>query len=117
MTAQVKALAAPDLKEAKKGVLKVSELKEVAHGVVPPYHRASQGDMIIMQVKTSTGNEWEARHALTEAEVEKPVIFDIPRDVFEIRIVPGATAELRYTVIRMSAAPETSPPLTLKLEL
>ena len=116
MTAQVKALTAPDLKEAVNRVLHVSQLKGDAHGVVPPYHQAADGDLITLHVKTSTGNTWEGSHVLTAAEVGKPVIFAIPKDIFENKLVPGARAELYYTITKNGNA-ESSPLLTVQLEL
>lgn len=116
MTAQVKAFVAPDLREAVNGVLHLSQLQGDAHGVVPPYPQANQGDMITLQVETTTGNKWEARHVLTAAELGKSVIFAIPKDVFEKKLVPGARAELHYTVTRNNGNAESSPLLTVQLE-
>ncbi|MBH3407206.1 hypothetical protein I5P86_19320 [Pseudomonas glycinae] len=116
MTAQVKALEAPTLKEAENGVLFLGKLKGDAHGGVPPYQQAAAGDVIIMKVETSTGNEWEGRHVLSAAEVGEPVIFAIPKHVFEKKLVPGAEAELHYTVTRNNGNAESSPLLTVQLE-
>jgi len=115
MTAQVKTLVAPELEEAKNGVLKVSELKEAAHGVVPPYQQAAAGDRITLHVETSTGNKWEGSHVLTAAEVGKQVSFAIPKSVFEKHLVPGANAKLHYTITQNGNS-LMSPSLTVQLE-
>lgn len=116
MTAQVKTLVALILKEAENGVLFLSKLKGDAHGDVPPYQQAVAGDVITMKVETSTGNKWEARHTLTAAEVGKSVIFAIPKDVFEKKLVPGARAELHYTVTINNGNASSSPLLKVQLE-
>ena len=116
MTAQVKALEAPVLEEAVNGVLHVGKLKGDAHSVVPPFSQAAVGDVINMHVRTSTGNEWQEIRVLTAAEVGRPVIFAIPKDVFEKKLVPGARAELHYTVTSNNGNAVLSPLLTVQLE-
>ncbi|ANI52587.1 hypothetical protein PDR5_08570 [Pseudomonas sp. DR 5-09] len=44
------------------------------------------------------------------------MIFAIPKDVFEKKLVPGAKAELHYTVTRFNGNAESSPLLTVQLE-
>jgi hypothetical protein len=116
MTAQVKTLAAPTLKEAVKGVLHIGKLQGNAHGHVPPNPNFAIGDTITFVVETSTGNTNEQLHALTAAELGRPVVISIPKDVFEKNLKPGATAELFYTWAGHDQTSETSPHLKLKLE-
>ena len=116
MTAQVKTLAAPTLKETENGVLFLSKLKGDAHGDVPPYQQAAAGDRITLHVKTSTGNKWEGSHVLTAPEVGKPTIFSIPKSVFEKQLVPRASADLHYNITPIGGAPQQSPTLRVQLE-
>jgi len=116
MTAQVKNLATPTLKEAENGVLHVGKLQGDAHGHVPPNPNFAFGDTITFVVETSTGNTNEQLHVLTPAELGRTVVISIPKDVFEENLKPGATAELFYTWARHDQTSETSPHLKLKLE-
>lgn len=116
MTAQVKALAAPQLEEAVEGVLHVGELKGNAHGLVSPYQYLATGDVVALHVKTSTGNSFEAQTVVTEAGVGQPLTFAIPKDVFEKQLVLEATAELHFIVKRVGQNPETSNVLKVHLE-
>ncbi|VVP77334.1 hypothetical protein PS925_00141 [Pseudomonas fluorescens] len=116
MTAQVKALAAPQLKEAVNGVLHVGKLEGNAHGLVSPYQYQTTGDVVALHVKTSTGNSFEEQTIVTEAGVGRPLTFAIPKDVFEKKLVPQATAELHYIVKRVGQNPETSNVLKVHLE-
>ncbi|PNA05003.1 MULTISPECIES: hypothetical protein [unclassified Pseudomonas] len=115
MTAQVKTWAAPGLEESENGVLHVGKLKEDAHGVVPPNQQAAAGDTITMHVKTSTGNKWDKSRLLTAAEVGKPVIYKIPKAVFEEGLVTDASADLDYRITKNGGAPQQSPTLRVKL--
>ncbi|MFP0197386.1 hypothetical protein ACKJSM_19720 [Pseudomonas sp. PHC1] len=92
------------------------EYLKAAHGVVPPFPQAAVGDRITMHVQTSTGNEWANSHVLTTVEMGDPVIFVISKDVFEKKLVPGAKADLHYTVTRNNGSAESSPLLTVQLE-
>ena len=116
MTAQVKTLAAPVLKEAVKDVLHVGKLEEHATGVVPPYLNSAAGDKVALHVKTSTGNSFEEHITVTAAGAGKPIVFAIPKDVFEKKLVPGATAKLHYVVTAVAHPPAESAPLTVRLE-
>jgi hypothetical protein len=116
MTAQVKTLAAPTLKEAVKGVLHIGKLQGDAHGHVPPNPNFAVGDTITFLVKTSTGNEVKYPHTLTTVELGLPLVFTIAKTVFEKNLTPDATAELFYTWARHDQTSETSPHLKLKLE-
>ncbi|AVX87563.1 MULTISPECIES: hypothetical protein [Pseudomonas] len=116
MTAHAKALAAPSLREAENGKLYVGKLTGAAHGEVLPYPNASVGDHITFHVVTTSGNTREDHQILTEPEVGKPIIFLIPKDVFEKNLTPEATAELRYSVTSRDQPPKASPLLTIKLE-
>jgi hypothetical protein len=115
MNAQVKALAAPVLREAVKGVLYVGKLEGKAHGEVT-YDNSAVGDVVTLHVETTTGNNFKDQTTLTAATVGKLLLFAIPKDVFEKKLVPGATASLRYSVTRASNISE-SPVLTVQLEL
>lgn len=116
MTAQAKAFAAPSLREAEDGKLYVGELTGAAHGEVPLYLHASVGDGITFHVVTTSGNTWNDHHVLTAPEVGKPIIFLIPKDVFEKKLILEATADLHYIVTRFNQVPEKSPSLRIKLE-
>ncbi|WP_095139474.1 hypothetical protein [Pseudomonas sp. Irchel s3a10] len=116
MATQVNALAAPLLKEAEDGKLYVGKLTGAAHGEVPPYPPASVGDRITFHVVTTSGNTWQDHHVLTAPELGMPITFLIPKDVFEKKLTPEATADLHYIVTRLNQAPEPSPPLRIKLE-
>ena len=116
MTAHAKALAAPSLREAENGKLYVGKLTGAAHGEVLPYPNASVGDHITFHVVTTSGNTREDHQILTEPEVGKPIIFLIPKDVFEKKLIPEATADLHYIVTRFNQVPEKSPSLRIKLE-
>ncbi|VVM47587.1 hypothetical protein [Pseudomonas fluorescens] len=115
MNAQVKALAAPVLREAVKGVLDVGKLGGKAHGEVT-YENSAVGDVVALDVKTTTGNSFKDQITLTAATVGTLLPFAIPKDVFEKKLVPGATASLRYSVTRASNISD-SPVLTVQLEL
>lgn len=116
MTAQVKALPAPKLKEAPEGVLHVGELIGNAHGLVSPYPNQVIDDVVALHVKTSTGNSFEHQTVVTEAEVGKPLTFAISKDVFERDLIPQATAELYYLVTRAGQHLGTSAVLKVRLE-
>jgi hypothetical protein len=116
MTAQMKALVAPLLREAEDGKLYVGKLTGAAHGEVPPPPHASVGDRITFDVVTTSGNTWQDHHVLTAPELGKPIIFLIPKDVFEKKLTPKATADLHYIVAHLNKPPEKSPTLHLKLE-
>jgi hypothetical protein len=116
MTAQVKNLATPVLEEAENGVLHIGKLQGNAHGHVPPNPNFAPGDMITFVVETSTGNTNEQLRALTAAELGRPVVISIPKDVFERNLTPDATAKLFYKWKKHDQTSETSPHLKLKLE-
>jgi len=116
MTAQQKALAAPVLKEAVEGVLYVHNLIDAAHGVVSSYVNASVGDKVEFNVKTSADNTWLGQQVLT-GDTGKPIVFKIPKYVFEKDLKPGATADLHYVVTRIGQTPEQSSALKVQLEL
>lgn len=115
MTAQANALAKPVLKEAKDDVLFVGKLEGVAHGLVT-YENSGVGDVVALHVKTSTGNSFKDEIRLTAITVGKPLVFAIPKDVFEKKLVPGATADLDYVVTRVAQVPEHSETLQVHLE-
>ncbi|CAI8874257.1 DUF3277 domain-containing protein [Pseudomonas sp. IT-347P] len=114
MTAQVNALAKPVLKEAKEGVLYVGKLERNAHGEVT-YENSAVGDLVTLYVETSTGNNFKDDIKLNAATIGTPLLFAIPKDIFEKNLVPGATAKLRYTVSR-AANVSVSPVLEVRLE-
>ncbi len=116
MTAQQKVLSAPTLKEAVNQVLKVSDLKDDAHGVVSPYANMAVGQKIELKVQTSYGNQWSAAHVVTAAEAGKPITFAIPKHIFEKNLVAGATAKLNYSVAEQSGSVAHSPDLVVKVE-
>ena len=116
MTAQVKALATPVLKEAVNGVLHVGKLEGSAHAVVPPPPGLAVGDLVSLRVATSMGNDFQERIVVTAAEIGKPLTIAIPKHVFEKNLVSDASAKIDYSVTKMSQPPETSPTLTVKLE-
>lgn len=116
MTAQVKNLATPTLEEAENGVLHIGKLQGNAHGNVPSNPNFAAGDRITFFVTTSTGNKWDYLHALTAAELGRPVVLAIPKAVFEKNLKPDATAELFYTWTKHDQASEASAHLKLKLE-
>lgn len=116
MTAQQKVLSAPGLKEAENGVLHVDKLKDAAHGVVPPYANMAVGQKVELSVQTSYGDPWSASILLTAEMVGLPITFAIPKDVFEKKLVPGATAKLHYSVTDHSGNAVVSPVLTVKVE-
>ncbi|RON65108.1 hypothetical protein [Pseudomonas fluorescens] len=117
MTAQVKALAAPELKEAEHGVLHVGKLEGPATGLVHTYPNQAERDVVTLSVKTSTGNSFEADTVVTAAGVGKPVTFAIPKDVFEKKLVPGASVKLYCTVTDDAGNSSASPSLTVQLKL
>lgn len=117
MTAQQKALVAPVLKEAVEGVLYVHNLIDPAHGVVWPYPYAAAGDNVEFTVQTSTGNTWQGQLVLTAGDAGKPIVFKIPKHVFEKNLKPGATADLHYVVIRIGQTSEQSVVLKVQIEL
>ncbi|WP_338800819.1 hypothetical protein V9L13_25020 [Pseudomonas sp. RSB 5.4] len=117
MTAQAKALAAPSLREAEDGKLYVGKLTGDAHGEVPPYPHASVGDGITFHVVTTSGTTWQHHHVLTAPELGMQITFSIPKDVFEKKLTPEATADLHYITKRLNQEPEKSPTLHIKLEL
>jgi len=113
MTAQVNALAKPVLKEAKDDVLYVGKLDGDAHGLVT-YENSVVGDVVTLYVKPSSGNDFETHFILTST-TSMPVIFVIPKTIFEKNLVPGANAKLHYSVTRASNV-SASPVLTVRLE-
>ena len=116
MTAQVKTLPHPGLKEAVNGVLHVGKLEGKAHGVVPPYDNARERDSVVFTVQTSTGNTWSDQIILNNLTVGKPVIFSIPKETFEKNLVPDATAKLRYRVTTASGNQADSADLGVQLK-
>ncbi|WLI11846.1 MULTISPECIES: hypothetical protein [Pseudomonas] len=116
MTAQLKTLSAPQLREAIKSVLFVDNLIDPAHGEVPPYANATVGDKVEFTVQTSTGNSWTHLIILTQALVGSLIVFDIPKNIFEKNLTPDATATLRYSVTSASGNTALSPDLLVKLE-
>ncbi|MFJ7110083.1 hypothetical protein ACIQU2_21190 [Pseudomonas sp. NPDC098740] len=116
MTAQLKALEAPVLKEAVEGVLYVHNLIDPAHGVVWPYPYAAAGDNVEFTVQTSTGNTWVGSIALTQASVGKPVTFSIPKETFAKGLVLDATAKLQYSVTSASGNQARSADLVVQLK-
>ncbi|MBC3268424.1 hypothetical protein HU765_00705 [Pseudomonas sp. SWRI81] len=108
-------LPPPALLEAENGVLKVSSLDKIANGSVDGYDNAQTGDAITLKVKTSTGNAWEYRFTLT-TEPLWPLVFAIPKEVFEKNLVPNATAELHYVVARFDQLIGISKELKVHLE-
>ena len=116
MTAHVKVLAAPELQEAVNGVLHVGKLQEKAHGVVNAYANQAAGDVVALHVKTSTGNSFETEITVTDLQAGKPLVLAVPKDVFEKKLVPKATAELHYTVARAGQNLGSSDMLRVKLE-
>ena len=117
MTAQLNALAAPQLKEAVNGVLHVGKLEGNAHGLVLPYQNQTACDVVALHVKTSNGNSFEKQTVVTPAGVGKPLTFAIPKDVFEKELVPQATAELHYTITNRAGNSVASQSLTVQLML
>nr|WP_315446837.1 hypothetical protein [uncultured Pseudomonas sp.] len=116
MTAQVKALAAPQLKEAENGVLHVHKLEGHATVLVDTYTNQTVGDIVKIQITTSTGNSFGEQKVVTAAQVGKPLTFAIPKDVFEKNLVQDATAKLHYVVTAVAHQPAESAPLTVHLE-
>lgn len=115
MTAQVNALAAPELKEAEDGVLHVGKLKEHATALVHTYPKQAEGEVVTLSVKTSTGNSFDVDTVVTAAGVGKPLTFAIPKDIFEKNLVPGASAKLHY--VKKGEISEHSDTLQVTLEL
>ena len=115
MTAQIKALAEPALKEAVKGVLYVGKLKEDAHAEVAPYQNSAAGDEVVLYVTTSTGNNFDEKITLSPGTVGQLLIFAIPKSTFEKNLARGATAKLHYTVSRAGNVSH-SQVLTVQLE-
>ncbi|WP_447788330.1 hypothetical protein [Pseudomonas farris] len=116
MTAQQKVLAKPVLKEATQGVLYVSQLMGPAHGIVAPYPNATVGDKVEFTVQTSTGNSWSYMITLIQAMIGSPIVFAIPKDIFEKSLTPDATARLQYSVTSASGPTDHSSDLLVKLE-
>ncbi|MGF6282639.1 hypothetical protein ABH912_003171 [Pseudomonas sp. BT76 TE3572] len=116
MTAQLKTLPAPVLPDAVGNILYVHNLPDPTPGKVEPYPNAKAGDVVKLTVSTSTGNNWQEQHTLTAGEVGKPIKFLIKKEAFEKGLVPGATAELHYTVTSASSNPVQSPVLKVRLE-
>ncbi|WP_448091864.1 hypothetical protein [Pseudomonas lini] len=110
MTAQQLVLPHALLQEAVGDELYVSKLKGDAHAVIPPYENARVGDVVVCRVETSTGNEWHDTYVLTEALF--PLVFVVPKAVFEKNLVPKATAKLGYSV-RRTGKPEEQSPIAL----
>lgn len=115
MNTKVNVLLAPIIEEAVGDRLSVGKLEYVATGVVPVYSEARAGDVIRLNVVTSTGNNFHSQHVLTGSEVGEPILIQIPKDVFLKGLVQGATADISYTVSQLGTAPRTS--LVLKLHL
>ena len=115
MNTKVNVLLAPIIEEAVGDRLSVGKLEYVATGVVPVYSEARAGDVIRLNVVTSTGNNFDAQHVLTGSEVGLPIVMLIPKDVFSKGLVQGATADVSYTVSQSGTASRTS--LVLKLHL
>jgi hypothetical protein len=82
---------------------------------VPVYSEARAGDVIRLNVVTSTGNNFQGQHVLNSSEVGHPVLIQIPKDVFSKGLVQGATADVSYTVSQSGTPSRTS--LVLKLHL
>ncbi|WRH93170.1 hypothetical protein RCC30_03785 [Pseudomonas fluorescens] len=80
------------------------------------YDNSAVGDVVTLHVETTTGNNFKDQTTLTAATVGKLLLFAIPKDVFEKKLVPGATASLRYSVTRAGNI-SVSPVLTVQLEL
>jgi hypothetical protein len=116
MTAQQKVLLTPALQEAVEGVLYVHQLVGPAHGIVPKYDDMKVGQKVEFSVQTSYGNHWSESIALTAAMVGRPITFAIPKDVFEKKLVPDATAKLHYSVTDHSGKAVESPALSVKVE-
>lgn len=116
MTAQMKTLSVPILPDAVGDVLYVHNLTDPTPGVVPQYPNATQGDVVELKVRTSTGNTWQGRHVLTAGDVGTPITFLIKKEIFEKGLVAGATADLQYTVTSASSTPVQSPGLKVRLE-
>ncbi|WP_339431730.1 MULTISPECIES: hypothetical protein [unclassified Pseudomonas] len=115
MTAQVKALDPPVLKEAQDGVLKVDTLEDFAHGQVVFTSNPENiilGDVVTFKVKTS--NAWSGNMNVTE--VPGVLEFLIPKEVFAKDFTEGTTAELHYTVARAGQNLGSSDMLRVKLE-
>lgn len=115
MTAQVKSLAAPIVLEGVKGVLHVGELKDNARGVVHVYDNQTAGDVVVLHVKTASGDSWDAPHTVTGGEA-RPITFAIPKEVFEKNLGAGSTASLHYTVTNQAGNSDLSQVLTIRLE-
>lgn len=120
MNVQVKALAAPRLREAIEHngefTLYVHNLVDPAHGEVQSYPNASKGDKITFKVSTSTGNKysWELD---VKSPADAPFVFKIPKNVFAEKLVPGANAKLSYSVQTSSGNTAQSAELLVYLEL
>ncbi|KHA74808.1 hypothetical protein NZ35_00620 [Pseudomonas chlororaphis] len=119
MNVQVKALAAPLLREAivhnGKLILFVHNLADPAHGEVQSYLNASKGDNITFKVSTSTGNEY-SQELPVESPADAPFEFKIPKKTFEEKFVKGATAKLSYRVQTSSGNTAQSAELLVYLE-
>lgn len=115
MNTKVNVLLAPKIEEAVGDKLSVGKLVNEATGVVPLYSGAGAGDVITLNVVTSTGNNFEYQHALTGPEVGHPISIKIPKDIFSKDLVQGATADVSYTVRQSGTPSRTS--LVLKLHL
>lgn len=114
MTAQAKALEAPTLKEASENVLDLSKLKDFAHGQVDGLPNVTPGDMISLQVNTSTGNSWTEKKLVTA--VPAVLEFLIPKKTFAENFAQGAKAKLYYTLTRAGQNSEVSPTLEVALK-
>lgn len=115
MNTKVNVPLAPKIEEAVGDRLSVGKLENVATGIVPVYSEARVGDVITLNVVTSTGNNFHGQHALTDPEVGRPILILIPEGIFSKGLVQGATADVSYTVRQSGTPSRTS--LVLKLHL
>lgn len=115
MNTKVNVLLAPKIEEAVGDRLSVGKLENAATGIVPVYSEARAGDVIRLNVVTSTGNNFQGQYVLNSFDVGLPIVMLIPKDFFSKGLVQGATADISYTVSQSGTASRTS--LVLKLHL
>ncbi|MHC5134227.1 hypothetical protein ACYSTU_24140 [Pseudomonas glycinis] len=119
MTPKATNLAPPQLLEATvhDGKLKlyIHNLVDPAHGIVESYPDVMEGDKVIFEVSTSTGNQDKQ-----ELEVKSPTdasfVFNIAKKIFAEKFEPGAIATLSYSVQRSgNTAPSEKQKVYLEL--
>ena len=97
MTEEQIELVMPRIIDIDRGVLYVSKLKDVAHGVVHTYGKMVAGQILEIFVETSYSNFWSVQIVLVDP-VETSITFLVPKDIFEKNFVPNNRAYSYYIV-------------------